>query len=809
MIRLILLSLFMFCTMCDEAYAQIKVTGKVRDVDGQPLPGANALMLKTKDSSLLKGYVTNGDGVFTIDQIKADSFIISIRMTGYRRKDTLVLSRDADLNREIILKDLVVEASRSQLKQVDVTAQKPLYEQKIDKLVVNVQQNISSAGGTALDILERSPGVTVERQQNTISLNARAGILIMINGKVSRLPMDAIIQQLGSMSSANIEKIELISNPSAQYDASGNGGIINIVLKRPAEYGTNGTYNVTLGYGLKEKLGAGININHRAEKVNIYGDFSFYRNHTSQRFENARTVKDGTDNNYTGTVSKRDPVTTNFSAQVGLDYNVSRKTTIGGFVTGYSNKWVMDANNDVTLQVNNISAGSIGIVNNETNTWKNLGGNIYLTHEIRKGSSVSVDIDYLYYDNDNPTRYRNRYYDAGGVMIIDSNLMASKKTPVNIWVGKSDYTVAFNDNINLEAGVKGSYSKFENNVLLNKLENHNWTEVPDFSQSSEYKEKIGAAYVALNTSLSSKTNLNVGMRYEYADIDLNILVKNSGIKRNFNNLFPTLFFSHDINKQQTIQFSYGRRITRPSFSDLAPFVIFIDPTAYYYGNANLLAAITDGVKLDYKFLRYLLSLQYSHESNAFAQNQPVIDSASNVEVLTTLNLKYRDTYSLMFAAPFKVNKWWNIQVNCIGSIRKVMTSHLDNNVSINQSYLRLNLVQRFKLPAGISMELMGVYRSPGIAGISKTSAAGSVDVGLQKKILKDKGALRLNVSDLFWTNIDKQRLDIPGNNLDVRVLYRYEPRICRLNFTYNFGSNKVKKPEERESGAEEVGNRVH
>lgn len=809
MIRIILPCLLLLCSICEITFAQIKVTGKVKDAGGQSLPGANALALQIKDSALLKGGVTNGDGLFTIEQVKADSFIISIRMTGYSRKNVVVVSGDATANNEIILKDIILETSRSQLKQVDVTAQKPLYEQKIDKLIVNVQQNISSAGGTALDVLERSPGVTVERQQNTISLNARAGILIMINGKVSRLPMDAIIQQLSSMGAANIEKIELISNPSAQYDASGNGGIINIILKKPAEYGTNGSYSVTLGYGLKEKAGAGLSINHHAEKVNVYGDFSFYRNHTSQRFENARTVTDGTDDNYTGTVSKRDPVTTSFSAQVGLDYNISKKTTIGGFITGYNNKWVMEANNDVTLQTNKEYTGGIAIVNNETNTWQNLGGNIYLTHEIKKNSSISIDIDYLYYKNDNPSNYANHYYNAGSVLTADSNLDATKKTPVNIWVGKADYTVAFNDNIDLEAGVKGSYSKFDNHVVLNKLENGSWTEVPDFSQSSEYKETIGAAYVALNTSLSSKTKLNAGLRYEYADIDLDVYGKNTGVKRNFNNLFPTLFFSHDINKQQTIQFSYGRRITRPSFSDLAPFVIFIDPTAYYYGNANLLAAITDGVKLDYKFLKYLVSLQYSHESNAFAQNQPVIDSDSDVEVLTTLNLKYRNTYSLMFASPFKVSKWWNIQLNLIGSIRKVMTSHLENNVGINQSYLRLNLVQRFKLPAGITAELMGVYRSPGIAGISKTAAAGSVDVGLQKKILKDKGMLRLNVSDLFWTNIDKQTLDIPSNNLNVRILYRYEPRICRLNFTYNFGSSKVKKQAERESGAEEVGNRVH
>lgn len=789
--------------------AQHKVRGSVKDETGQALPMANVLVLRFTDSLLIKGGLTDAAGHFTIDQIKADSFIISIRLTGYKRTDVAVTRQAADTIQVLQVRDIIVPRSNSQLKQVEVVEQKPLYEQKIDRLVVNVQQNISTAGGTALDVLERSPGVTVERQQNVISLNARAGVLIMINGKVSRLPMDAIIQQLGSMSAANIQKIELISNPSAQFDASGNGGIINIVMKKPADFGTSGSYNVTLGYGLKEKVGAGVSLNHRADKLSLYSDFSYYRNHTSQRFENSRTVKVGADNMRTATVSDRDPVTTNFSGQIGADYNATKKTTIGGYISGYSNKWVMNADNKVQLQQNGQPTGGIDITNNETNTWQSAGGNLYLSHDIKKGSTFSIDLDYLHYNNNNPTSYYNRYLNASEVLISDSSLKAKKNTPVNIWVGKADYTVAFNDNIDLEAGVKGSYSKFDNDVVLNKLENDRWTEVQGFTQSSVYKESIGAAYVALNTSLSEKTKLNAGLRYEYADVTLDVTGKNSGVNRTFSNLFPTVFFSHNINKQQTIQLSYGRRITRPSFSDLAPFVIFIDPTAYYYGNATLLAAVTDGLKLDYKLKKYLFSFQYSHEANAFAQNQPVIDDVSNIEVLTTLNLKHRNTYSLMFAAPFKLTKWWNLQLNCTGSRRELLTSHLKENFTVSQNYLRLNLVQRFKLPAGYSLELMGVYRSPGIAGISETAAAGAVDMGLQKKIQKDKGMLRLNFSDIFWTNIDKLSLDNPANNLHVNILYKFEPRVIRLNYTYNFGNSKVKKNGERESGAEEVGNRVH
>ncbi|GAA3932877.1 outer membrane beta-barrel family protein [Chitinophaga oryziterrae] len=777
------------------------------DDKGQAIPAANILLLRPADSLLIKGVLTDANGYFRIDQIKTKEGVISVRMTGYKRKDTHFSFTGADTALQLGSISLITVVSN--LKQVEIIEQKPLYEQKIDRLVVNVSNNIATAGGTVIDVLERSPGVSVERQSGSISLNARDGVQIMINGKVSRLPMDAVIQMLSSMSSSNIDRIELISNPGARYEASGNGGIINIILKKPADLGTKGSYNIILGYGKHEKAGVGLNLNHRTEKLNTYLDLSFYRNHTEQHFENSRMVHSAGDNVGTATVSERDPVTTNYSGLFGMDYMVNKQLTIGGYISAYSNKWVMDADNLVSIDTNNISSGGIKINNHETSRWQNLAGNIYLAYSWTDGSTLSLDADYLYYNNSNPTTYRNRYFNESDAVVIDSNLRAEKHTPVNIWVAKLDYTKKLGEKMELETGAKGSFSKFTNDVSLDELSNGKWANVPGFTVSAPYNENIGAVYAALNTTFSKSTRLNVGLRYEYADISLKGTDVKTALSRSFSNLFPTFFFAHDINKKNTIQFSYGRRITRPAFSDLAPFVIFLDPTAYYYGNAALLPAIADGIKLDYKYDRYLLSLQYSHESNAFAQRQPVINDSSSVEILTTLNLKYRNTYSLIFTAPVNIIQWWNLQLNVLGSYREVQTSHLDENFVRRQTSARVNVVQRFKLPAKFTLELSTLYRTPSITGISKTAAAGSVDLGIQRKIQQGKGNIRLNINDIFWTNIDKLTLYQPANNLDVKILYRYEPRVIRLNYTYNFGNTKVKNRAERETGANEIDNRVN
>ncbi len=262
----------LFLLLFSLAASAQSVQGTIRESDGKAIPFASVLLLNETDSTLVKGAVATESGQFIIENIKSGLYRVAVTAIGYEKVYSAPFSLDAGNRHE--LPALVLAPEANQLAEVTVSAQKPMFEQQLDKLVVNVDKMVSSTGGSALDVLERSPGVMVNRQQNALSLIGKAGVTVMINGKISRLPLDAVIQQLVGMNASNIDRIELITSPSAQYDAEGDAGIINIILKKDISLGTNGSYSLTAGYGFHEKSAGSLNLNHRSQRLSLFGDVS-------------------------------------------------------------------------------------------------------------------------------------------------------------------------------------------------------------------------------------------------------------------------------------------------------------------------------------------------------------------------------------------------------------------------------------------------------------------------------------------------------------------------------------------------------
>ncbi len=312
-----------------QLMAQSEIHGTVADAGGKPIKDASVLLLKSSDSSLVKGMVSDAAGKYTFENINKGSYLVSASFSGMPQVYTKVFELTQD-NIKKNLGTISLESADVQLKSVTVIAKKPLFEQKIDRMVINVANSITSAGSTVLEVLERSPGIIVDRQNNTISMNGKNGIVVMINGRISHMPIEALVQLLSGMNSDNVERIELITTPPANLDAEGNAGYINIVLKKNNSYGTNGSYSLTGGYNKGGALtGASINFNHRNGKVNFYGDYTFLDNRSCQLFSFYHKVT------YQNTVTEnnsdahRHIETFNQNARLGLDYQVSKKTVIG------------------------------------------------------------------------------------------------------------------------------------------------------------------------------------------------------------------------------------------------------------------------------------------------------------------------------------------------------------------------------------------------------------------------------------------------------------------------------------------------
>ena len=586
-----------------------------------------------------------------------------------------------------------------------------MFEQKIDRMVINVKNSITSAGSTVLEVLEKSPGVVVDRYSGAVSLNGKDGVMIMMNGKLSYMPREAQLQMLNGVNASIVERIELITTPPAKYDAGGNAGYINIVLMANPDEGLNGSYSLSGGIGSGSVVSANTNFNYRKKKMNLYGSYSFSRNAQLQVFENHRSVVFEGNLNAIDIISNRDPSQRNHNARLGMDYKLSKKTVLGVLLGGYDNKWSMDAVNHSQSSVNGNPDTSIIINNQEINHWKNAMGNINLQHAIKDGEEIAVNTDYLYYKNRNPTEYENAYYDKNGNSLFTENTTSGKITVIKISVSQIDYSKKINDKMSFEAGAKASFSNFTNDVMVKKETGNVWVADPKYSANYYLNEKIYAAYISSDSKLSNNTTLKAGLRYEYTSSNLGSETEKNIVDRKYGRLFPTLYISQKLTEKSALNFSYNRRINRPSFTQLAPFLIFFDPKTFITGNPALQPGIMDAVKLDYIIQKFVFSASYSYEANAIVRFLSETDSTDNSQITTSQNLDKSQLVYVSASLPIKITSWWNSQLNIAVNWNKVNAVVNKEATEFSQIYYRLTGSESFKLPKKFSIEVSGNYQS--------------------------------------------------------------------------------------------------
>ncbi|HEY9342587.1 MAG TPA: outer membrane beta-barrel family protein, partial [Hanamia sp.] len=680
----------------------------------------------------------------------------------------------------------------------------------IDRLVINVAGSITAAGGTALEVLERSPGVIVDRQNNSVVVNGKNGVVIMINGKISRVPIASVIQMLDGMNSDNIEKIEIITTPPANFDAEGNAGYINIVLKNTNQYGTNGSYSATIGYNKKMQTAASLNFNHRKEKLNLYGGYSFSRrgNFTPLLSFYHKVVYQGKAHEIF-TDSHRDGRRTVHDGRFGVDYQLGKKTVIGFLATYDDNNWTMNARNTSNITTNGVPDTSILIANDEVNHWLNYGANINLQHDYSATEKLTVNGDYVYYKDNNPNHYLYSYFDGGQNFLYDQNTKSGKLTPITFWIVSADYSKKISKKILWEAGLKETISRFTNEVSVERKLQNIWETDKELSNSDELKENISAAYTSFSMAVNEKTNIKLGFRYEYTSSKLSSTDVKNIVDRQYGNLFPSFFISRILDENNSLNFSYSRRITRPTFNDMAPFVIFFDPYTFFSGNPALKPTISDALKTDYVFKKIVVSVFYTYEKDPITNFTPRVDSATNRQTSVSENQKSNQTGGISLSLPVKISSWWNMQNNITGTWQKLKGIYEGANLVLQYKNVSINSTQSFKLPKDISIELSGFYNSPTLFGIYKTKAFGWVNLGVQKKLGNKAGTLRFTMDNLTGPQKFVLSSNFPEHNLVSKVTLLIETTTYRLTYTRNFGNEKIKGKRERATGSEDEKGRVN
>jgi outer membrane receptor protein involved in Fe transport len=797
--QLLAVSLFLF-SFSVNVQAQTAVIGTVVENNGEILPSATVLLLNAADSVMVRGNVTNDSGDFRLEPVSPGSYILKVSMVGFREHQ----SQPFDVGQEPVRLDAItLTATVEQLGEVAVRAQRPMFERQIDRLVVNVQTSITLAGNSVLEVLEKSPGVQVNRQAGGIILNGQSGVQVMINDRVVRLPMDAVIQMLDGMNSANVEQVELITTPPARYDADGVAGLINIKMTEHTDFGTSGTVGAEAGYSGAETLGSNFSITRRGARTAWFASYSINYNNNREHWVERRFLRQDGFVEEVFSDNQRRPDITNQNARLGMEWRLGSNTTTGMVLTGSQRKWVT---NDLIHSINrtdqvNTLVTELGV--RETNRTRNALVNINLEHAFGVEQTLRFDADYIYYKNHNPSLFQNRFLDGDPERMEIEGIDIEKESPLNIWVANVDYRHRISPVLTIETGLKGTLSNFDNDVRVLDRDQGNWVLNPVFTNQADFTEKIGAAYLSADWSPVENLTLMAGLRYEAIDIRLDTPEQRGLVDRKTGHLFPSFFIQQNLSNDSSIRAAYTRRITQPGFNDLAPFVFFINPKSFISGNSNLKPAITDGFNVDYQRKLWLISLNYSNTKDDIAFFQPTIDAGTNVKTYSTENLETLRTWFLSVSFPLTFTSWWELQSFISGRYQHIKTAHLAQNFSENLTGFTLNMTSTVTLPKQFTFEVSGSYDRGFSFGMFERRPYGRVDAGIQKRISEGRGTIRLAANDIFHTDVWQFDMVDRQANMESFWEYDWHFRNIMLTFTWNFGNRSLRNLDLTTGSAEE------
>ncbi|MBV9962386.1 MAG: TonB-dependent receptor [Parafilimonas sp.] len=800
----------------NTVHAQVSITGNV-SISGKAAEGASLSLFKTKDSSLVKLEISDKQGNFEFDQIKNGNYYLRVYVVGYKKYFTPAFEVS---NKNIKLEDIKLTEDEKQLANVSVTATRPLIENKIDKTVVNVDASTTNTGLSALEVLEKSPGVTVDNDGN-IKLRGKQGVIIMIDGKPAYLSGQDLVNYLRNLPSNQLDQIELMTQPSAKYDASGNSGIINFKTKKNKNNGFNGSFTTSAIFANYFKNTNSLNFNWRKGKFNIFGNYGYsawkgfndiYINR-SFRDERGEPFNRYYEQHTYGRYSDYP-----FDFKTGADYFINEKTTLTFTVDGLADnsKFYSTSRSNIYDSMKNFVLYNDAISNNYT-PWTNFGFDLNLQKKLNKGGELDFDGDYIFYYSKGKGPSANYLYNPDGTLYVDSTapnpyfLDGNLPANIDIYSFKADYSQPLKKNLTLEAGVKLSYVKTDNDAQYTLYDSTTgkWNYDDTRSNHFIYKENINAAYVNFQKQFK-KLSVQLGLRAEQTIADGNQKVKSDDFHKNYVDFFPTSYFNYKLNDNNTVGLSYGRRIERPSYQDLNPFQFQLDRFTYQQGNPNLQPQFSHNFELSYN---------YKGDLNITANYTKIKDIIN--DVLITQEIKgYNYTYqtkqniasnrNIGLAVNYgkQLTKWWNLNVFVNVYNNKYVGVIDSEHINLNITAASANFSSQFTFNKGWRAEFTGFYTTKDLVSSAiLAEPMGMFALGGSKSIMKNKGTIKVNVRDPFYLMHFHGITDL--NTFVADINSKWDNRRLIFTFVYRFGKmNGQQQQRNHSTGAEDEQNRV-
>ncbi|HEX8327882.1 MAG TPA: outer membrane beta-barrel family protein [Hymenobacter sp.] len=772
--------------------AASSLSGTVADSLGrQALPFATVILQATADARNLLSTVSNEQGAFRFDAVPAGSYELQVRYVGY--KTTAPVAVTVAAGQPTALAPVLLAADRQLLGGVTVTAAKPFIEQRADKLVLNVAASPIAAGGTAYDVLGRAPGVL--EQGGGLVLRGK-NVTVLLDGKTTNMSGEELKTMLSAMPGSTLDRVEVIANPSAKYDANG-AAVINLITAKSRKLGTNGTATLGVGAGQYGRYNAGLALNHRTAKLNVYGSLDRLENQVYATTGAVRKVEGALEIRENGREVRHNQ---NNSAKLGFDYELSKTSSAGVVLKGMLNARDRDGQNlarlstDVPLDASAVrTVGTAQFLSPSVNVY-------YKTTLDTLGRTLSLNADYFGYRKDWRNDYTTRRFDDLMQETGPASLLRDSSPARNsVRSASADYTQPLYHGT-LEAGLKTTFTTTDNDIRWEQARaGQPWAVDLGKTNHFVYRENINAAYGTFGRSVQ-QVSVQLGLRAEQTNTTGTSLTTGQTTRRHYLNLFPSVSAQYNRSEKVQLGFAYSRKIDRFAFGIVNPFVTYISQYRYAQGNPAIRPSFSNNFEFTHSYNNLLTtSISYGRHTDVLMETYQK-DEATQVVVNTFQNFRSAESVSASttLMKPLLSGKWMTVTTLGLEYARINGLANVGLSVARPSAFLSSN--HTLTLPKGFKAEASAQYMSPMTFGGLAFQSRFVSSFGVSKSLLKEAATLTLNVSDVF--NTQNNRYDVLANGINSANLDKAESRFVKLNFSYKFGNKNVKASQRRSTGIE-------
>jgi len=787
--------------------AQTELSGKIIDLQKEPLTGVNVLLLNYSDSSYINGTSSDPEGIFSIKNVSTGNYILSFSMMGYKKQN---ISIQVNNNLPVNINDIILEEDTYLLSTVTIDGKQNPMKFEAGKTTINLASSVFGSQGSVFDALKNLPGVFI-KEDGTIIMDGQSGANVLINGKMTYLSDENLVNLLKSMPASSVDKIELITTPPAQYDASGKAGLINIKLMKNLYMGTSGLLDANLKYG--EKLRGYLVGRFAFQNEKFSFSAVYYRNQgnsTNKLTIHREHFLESGRNNEPVSMEQNNYTEYNYADnyfRINADYDISKNISMNCYFYSTLNNMLMPGDNRTKFGQSGLKTDSIlhTSIKNDINQ-KTFAGGIFSEYKDNSKKEANVSADFLFYDNRTSISMGSQIEQSVNNKWLDTDsLTGYLPGKIGMFAAQGNFSILLKERSILKTGLKSSYVQIDNETDYRNKKDNGWQVDLSSKNRNKYNENINAVYLQWEAKITN-WSLNVGVRLENTRINASFLQddpakKDSTYSQNYTNLFPNVMLQYNFPDDKNIlSLMYNKRITRPNYRNLLPYHQIFDKYTITSGNPNLKAEITDQFEFTYIYRRtYRAALILINTKSAIAQN---FRTEGSVAYVFPDNISSQLRYGLKLDAQnFIPLKWWQQSINFVVFRSKSDWIEIGEQKSNRVISCMFNTNHQFMLGKGWSAWINGAYNAKMTVAQTTILPFGMLDIGIQKKIFKDNASIRIFVEDIFHTNHEDASIDF--SFLKARTTSINDSRAIGIAFSYNFKKGEQKRNISQERSMDE------